>query len=104
MKKLEQQLLDEQGFQILRVLGIVYQVYKEKTGVMAAKIMKEEDFDFCEWQAGIKLTKGVQNPFVLEYDSINVNKNFAVILMEYANLGSISDIIESKKIVPIPIV
>ncbi|KAA6393124.1 MAG: hypothetical protein EZS28_011344, partial [Streblomastix strix] len=47
---------------------------------------------------------GTHNPFVLEYDSISINKNFAVILMEYSNLGGLESLIESEKMVPVPII
>ncbi|KAA6354627.1 MAG: hypothetical protein EZS28_049846 [Streblomastix strix] len=67
--------------------GRVYQVYKEGSGVIAAKVMKEEEFDYVEWQTGIKLTKDVQNPFVLKYFTATMNGEYAIILMEYANLG-----------------
>lgn len=35
----------------------VYQVFKEKYGVITAKVMGEEDFDFKEWQIGMKMSK-----------------------------------------------
>ncbi|KAA6316859.1 MAG: hypothetical protein EZS28_055195, partial [Streblomastix strix] len=65
----------------------VYQVHKEGSGVIAAKVMKEEDFEYGEWQTGIKLTKNVQNPFVLKYFNTNMNGEYTLTQMEYANLG-----------------
>ncbi|KAA6370629.1 MAG: hypothetical protein EZS28_033844, partial [Streblomastix strix] len=67
-------LLVEQGFQIIRKIGKggfsrVYQVSRPGIGVIAAKVMKEEDFNIKEWQIGFKLAKGNTNPFILKYHS-----------------------------------
>ncbi|KAA6356971.1 MAG: hypothetical protein EZS28_047502, partial [Streblomastix strix] len=39
---------------------------------------KEEDFEYGEWQTGIKLTKNVQNPFVLKYFNTNMNGEYTL--------------------------
>ncbi|KAA6389253.1 MAG: hypothetical protein EZS28_015220 [Streblomastix strix] len=88
----DRQVLDENHLKVIRLLGKggfgrVYQVFNEKFEVIAAKVMKEEDFEYGEWQTGIKLTKNVQNPFVLKYFNANMNGEYVVILTEYANLG-----------------
>ncbi|KAA6369654.1 MAG: putative Serine/threonine-protein kinase kin-29, partial [Streblomastix strix] len=82
----------------------VFQVYKEKFGVIAAKIMKEDDFEFGEWQTGIRLTKNVLNPFVLKHIESFQTEDYAVILMEYANMGGLDSLIASKKDIPIPLI
>ncbi|KAA6395534.1 MAG: putative AGC family protein kinase [Streblomastix strix] len=105
----EKQLLEEHGLQVLSVLGQggfgrVFQVYKEKFGVIAAKIMKEDDFEFGEWQTGIRLTKNVLNPFVVKHIESFQTEDYAVILMEYANMGGLDSLIASKKDIPIPLI
>ncbi|KAA6364381.1 MAG: hypothetical protein EZS28_040092, partial [Streblomastix strix] len=105
----EKQLLEEHGLQVLSVLGQggfgrVFQVYKEKFGVIAAKIMKEDDFEFGELQTGIRLTRNVLNPFVLKYIESFQTGKYAVILMEYANMGGLDSLIASKKDNPIPLI
>ncbi|KAA6392184.1 MAG: putative calcium/calmodulin-dependent protein kinase [Streblomastix strix] len=105
----EQSLLVDHGFQILRVLGQggfgrVYQIFNEKFGVIAAKIMKEDDFDFGKWQTGIRLTKNALNPFVLKYIESFQTKDYAVILMEYANMGGLDSLITSNKDIPMPLI
>ncbi|KAA6394074.1 MAG: hypothetical protein EZS28_010407 [Streblomastix strix] len=105
----DKQLLEENHLKVIRLLGKdgfgrVYQVYKEGSGVIAAKVMKEEDFEYGEWQTGIKLTKNVQNPFVLKYFTDNMNGEYVVIQMEYANLGSLENINASNTFLPIPVI
>ncbi|KAA6384088.1 MAG: putative aurora-B kinase Ark1 [Streblomastix strix] len=105
----EKQLLEEHGLQVLSMLGQggfgrVYQVHNKKFGVIAAKIMKEDDFEFGEWQTGIRLTKNVLNPFVLKQIESFQTEDYAVILMEYANMGGLDSLITSKKDIPIPLI
>ncbi|KAA6374556.1 MAG: putative Serine/threonine-protein kinase Aurora-3 [Streblomastix strix] len=105
----DKKVLEENHLKVIRLLGKggfgrVFQVYKEGSGVIAAKVMKEEDFEYGEWQTGIKLTKNVQNPFVLKYYNANMNGEYAVIQMEYANLGSLDIIIKQKQGLPMPII
>ncbi|KAA6393453.1 MAG: hypothetical protein EZS28_011018 [Streblomastix strix] len=55
----ESQLLESQGFQVLKTLGKgsfgqVFQVYHPEMGLIAAKVMENENFDVNEWNvAGI---------------------------------------------------
>ncbi|KAA6378204.1 MAG: putative CAMK/CAMKL/AMPK protein kinase, partial [Streblomastix strix] len=100
----DNQLLEKQGYQILKTIGKgsfgqVFLVYNEQYGAIAAKVMKEEDFNLGEWQ-----TRGKQNLFVLEYHSANLYGENAIILMQYANLGSLENNIEQQKDIPIPII
>ncbi|KAA6391950.1 MAG: hypothetical protein EZS28_012525 [Streblomastix strix] len=37
--------------------GRVYEVWRPGTGVIGAKVMKEEDFETKEWRVGFQLTK-----------------------------------------------
>ncbi|KAA6395923.1 MAG: putative AGC family protein kinase, partial [Streblomastix strix] len=84
--------------------GHVYQVFSEQTGLIAAKVVKDSDLNFNEWQNSIKLTKQMSNPFALKYDSINIDKKFAVAQMEYANLGNLRDLIESENALPVSVI
>ncbi|KAA6376126.1 MAG: putative STE family protein kinase [Streblomastix strix] len=105
----DNQLLEKQGYQILKTIGKgsfgqVFLVYNEQYGVIAAKVVKEEDFNLGEWQTGFRIARGKQNPFVLEYHSANLYGENAIILMGYANIGSLDILIEQKKDIPIPII
>ncbi|KAA6401415.1 MAG: hypothetical protein EZS28_003065 [Streblomastix strix] len=64
----------------------VFLVHKEEYGLVAAKVMNEEDFDTNEWRVGFQLAQDNQNPFVLKYLSANMYGINTVILMDYANL------------------
>ncbi|KAA6380917.1 MAG: hypothetical protein EZS28_023556, partial [Streblomastix strix] len=102
-------LLVEQGFQVIRMIGKggfgrVYQVSRPGTGVIGAKVMKEEDFDTKEWRVGYQLTKGNTNPFVLKYHSATMYGTQTVILMEFANMKNLDCLIESKQDLPIPVI
>ncbi|KAA6384640.1 MAG: putative Serine/threonine-protein phosphatase 5 [Streblomastix strix] len=105
----QKKLLKDRGLEVLRVLGEgafgrVFQVRNERLGVMAAKIMEESKFEYSEWQAGIQLTRNVQNPFVLRYHEATLNGQNVLILMEYSNMGDLEDVLESKKDIPIPMI
>ncbi|KAA6384888.1 MAG: hypothetical protein EZS28_019586 [Streblomastix strix] len=102
-------LLVEQGFQVIRMIGKggfgrVYQVSRAEIGVVAAKVMKEEDFDTKEWRVGYQLTKANTNPFVLKYHSAQMFGTQTVILMEFANMKNLDYLIESKQDLPIPVI
>ncbi|KAA6353675.1 MAG: hypothetical protein EZS28_050798 [Streblomastix strix] len=60
----------------------VFQVYKPDLGVVAAKVMKKEDFNIKELQNIIKLSQESPNPFLLKYISANIYGENAVIIME----------------------
>ncbi|KAA6365185.1 MAG: hypothetical protein EZS28_039288, partial [Streblomastix strix] len=109
MEQERRRLLQEQGFQVLATLGKgafghVYQVQKEGLGIIAAKVMNEEEFDIREWRAGFQLTQDADNPFLLKYNSTQMFGIITVILMEFANIGNLDSIIEAKKDIPLPII
>ncbi|KAA6308467.1 MAG: hypothetical protein EZS28_056685, partial [Streblomastix strix] len=60
----------------------VYLESKKIVGVVAAKVVKESEFDYKEWKIGLKLGSDGRNPFVLQYLSTTSNKEFAIIIME----------------------
>ncbi|KAA6371402.1 MAG: putative CAMK family protein kinase, partial [Streblomastix strix] len=84
--------------------GNVFLVFKDDVGIVAAKVMKEEDFDTTEWKAGLTLSREDQNPFVLKYHSTTMDGNNAVIVMEYANCGNLQNLINKNIDIPIPII
>ncbi|KAA6397514.1 MAG: hypothetical protein EZS28_006965 [Streblomastix strix] len=95
-------LLVEQGFQIIRKIGKggfsrVYQVSKPGIGVVAAKVMKEEDFNMKEWQVGFKLAK---------YKSICIEVPFCTNVWDSDSHfdGNLDCLIESKLDLPIPVI
>ncbi|KAA6389333.1 MAG: putative AGC family protein kinase [Streblomastix strix] len=105
----DRQLLQKQGFMVLQSIGKgafgnVFLVFKEDVGIVAAKVMREEDFDSTEWKAGLALSREGQNPFVLKYHSTTMDGNNAVIVMEYANCGNLQNLIDKKIDIPIPII
>ncbi|KAA6399946.1 MAG: hypothetical protein EZS28_004530 [Streblomastix strix] len=102
----EQQLLKSKGFQVIRKggFGRVYEVHKQDLGVVAAKVMEEENFNFREWQEGVKLTQNIQNPFAVQLIESLQTKEYAVIVTEYANLGNLENITTSNKFLPIPVI
>ncbi|KAA6354342.1 MAG: hypothetical protein EZS28_050131 [Streblomastix strix] len=78
------------NFQVLRTLGKggfshVFQVKKQEYGVIAAKVMNEDEFDLNEWRTGFQLAQN-RNPFILKYHSAQMYGFNAVILMDYANM------------------
>ncbi|KAA6367586.1 MAG: hypothetical protein EZS28_036887, partial [Streblomastix strix] len=75
----------ENAFQLNKAFN-VYQVCRPGTGVIAAKVIKEEDFNMKEWQVAFKLAKGNSNSFVLKYHSAQMFGTQTVILMEFANM------------------
>ncbi|KAA6369085.1 MAG: hypothetical protein EZS28_035388 [Streblomastix strix] len=77
--------------------GRVYEVWRPGTGVIGAKVMKEEDFETKELRIGFQLTKGNTNPFVLKYHSATMYWTQTVILMEFAKM-------KSKQDLPIPVI
>ncbi|KAA6367120.1 MAG: hypothetical protein EZS28_037353 [Streblomastix strix] len=84
--------------------GRVYQVSRPGIGVIAAKVMKEEDFNMKEWQVGFKLARGNTNPFILKQHSATMYGTQTVILMEFANMKNLDYLIQSKQDLPIPVI
>ncbi|KAA6397905.1 MAG: putative CAMK family protein kinase [Streblomastix strix] len=84
--------------------GCVYQVHKLEYGVIAAKVINEENFNINEWKIGFQLAQGVQNPFVLKYYSAQMFGIHTILLMEYANMKSLDNLIESKQDLPLSII
>ncbi|KAA6386736.1 MAG: putative AGC family protein kinase [Streblomastix strix] len=103
--ELETQILQKKGFQVLKPIGHggfgnVYLVYKEDLGLVAAKLMKESDFDYNEWKVGLALGRENKNPFALKYFEQFSTSDTEVLLIEYANLGNLQSLIETKQDLP----
>ncbi|KAA6357083.1 MAG: hypothetical protein EZS28_047391 [Streblomastix strix] len=91
MEQLRAEVLKTHGFEILRTLGKgsfshVFQIKKQEYGVIAAKVMNEDEFDMNEWRTGFELALENRNPFILKYHSLQMFGFSAVILMDYANM------------------
>ncbi|KAA6362491.1 MAG: putative Serine/threonine-protein kinase NEK, partial [Streblomastix strix] len=56
------------------------------------------------WKVGLALSREGNNPFVLKYFTTNSNGENAVILMEYANMGNLQNLIETNKDLSLPII
>ncbi|KAA6368961.1 MAG: putative Polo kinase Plo1, partial [Streblomastix strix] len=99
----ERQLLQKQGLQVLQDIGHGG-FGNQELGIVAAKVMREADFNYEEWKVGLALSREGNNPFVLNYFTTNSNSENTVILMEYANMGSLQDLIETNKDLSLPII
>ncbi|KAA6387299.1 MAG: hypothetical protein EZS28_017175 [Streblomastix strix] len=75
--------------------GCVYLVFHQEEGVVATKIMKPEKFDKREWDAAIQLTKQGKNIYVLQYLSYSPQNSYVKMFMKYANMKTLSSIIEN---------
>ncbi|KAA6377771.1 MAG: putative Myosin light chain kinase A [Streblomastix strix] len=103
-------LLESQNFQVLKDLGrgasgMVYLVNSPDTeiGLVAAKVIKNENFDANEWSvAGILDQEPC--PFIIRNIAAKKFRDSTIILLEYANLGTLQDLIKTKIEIPIPIV
>ncbi|KAA6387645.1 MAG: putative Mitogen-activated protein kinase kinase kinase NPK1 [Streblomastix strix] len=107
------QLLESQGFQILEKIGhgtfgqvfLVHHPDLEEEFV-AAKVIMNEDFIENEWSAfGVPSEDPSQiNPFIVRNIRGKQFDKMTVILMEYCNMGTLFDLIQAQKDIPIPII
>ncbi|KAA6376051.1 MAG: putative kinase domain protein [Streblomastix strix] len=79
----------------LGAFGRVYQVDPGDGLIHAAKVMKKNDWNPREWQAARELAQNIgQHPNIIRYDGIFNAESYIVILMEYANMPSLSVLID----------
>ncbi|KAA6371418.1 MAG: hypothetical protein EZS28_033056 [Streblomastix strix] len=109
MEQLRTTVLQGHGFQVLQTLGKgqyrhVFKVQKEEFGIIAAKVLNQEEFENYEWREDFQKKIGNTNPFALKYISRTDYGLNTVILMEYANLNNLDSLIETSKEIPIPII
>ncbi|KAA6375241.1 MAG: putative Phosphoenolpyruvate carboxylase kinase 1 [Streblomastix strix] len=107
----ETRLLESQGFQIFKTIGHgsfgqVFLVYHPELNVVAAKVMKNENFLETEWDAaGIFQSDPPQiRPFIINNILAKKFDTMTVILIELANLGNLQSLLDTNIIIPLPIV
>ncbi|KAA6366989.1 MAG: putative CAMK family protein kinase [Streblomastix strix] len=95
-------LLKSQGFEVLRTLGTgasarVYLVSHNQFGIVAAKVMRNEDFNEKEWDAAGVFDKDPPNirPFIIQNIAAQKFETHTILLIQYANLGSLFDLIKT---------
>ncbi|KAA6379421.1 MAG: hypothetical protein EZS28_025051 [Streblomastix strix] len=101
------QILIDHGCQVLRLLGVggfgrVYLVNRKQNENIAAKIIEIENFDSREWNSGLALGIDKQNPFVIKYLDLIKTDEYVIIFMDYCNLRSLQNAIDSDIYLPIP--
>ncbi|KAA6373037.1 MAG: putative Spindle assembly checkpoint kinase [Streblomastix strix] len=110
-----EQLLKKHGFQTIKKIGrgafgqalLVYNPYPE-VGFVAAKVMKNEDLDINEWNVAANLSKdpALISPFIIRFIAAKQDQEYqmTILLMEFANLGTLFDVIKTQKDIPIPMI
>ncbi|KAA6389710.1 MAG: hypothetical protein EZS28_014766 [Streblomastix strix] len=97
----EIQILNQEGFQVFKTLGQgafgrVFLSYNKDIGLIAAKVMQSKVFDENEWDAAGRLQQGEPIPFIVQFKSAKNFGEYVVILMEFANLKSLDNIIKKN--------
>ncbi|KAA6363411.1 MAG: hypothetical protein EZS28_041062, partial [Streblomastix strix] len=107
----ESKLLESEGFQVIKQIGCgsfgrVFQVQHQAVGVVAAKVIRNEDFDEKEWEIAVMIQSDPPNirPFKIQYIAAKNFETYTVMLMEYCNTGNLIDIIRTMKDLPIFII
>ncbi|KAA6392398.1 MAG: putative CAMK family protein kinase [Streblomastix strix] len=105
MEQLRIIVLQGHGFQACKgQFRHVFKVQKEEFGIIAAKVMNEDEFQNYKWRQDIQKIIGNTNPFALKYISKTTYGLNTVVLMEYSNLNNLNSLIETNKDIPIPII
>ncbi|KAA6397444.1 MAG: putative serine/threonine-protein kinase ATG1a [Streblomastix strix] len=95
----DKQFLTRNNFMIVKDLGAgaygrVYLAHHQDFGIVAAKIVDSDKFDYSEWEASGKL-KEAACPFIVKFIAANeFQEKLVVILMEYANAKSLQTIMD----------
>ncbi|KAA6387047.1 MAG: putative Mitogen-activated protein kinase kinase kinase NPK1 [Streblomastix strix] len=97
----EIQILNQEGIQVFKTLGQgafgrVFLSYNKDIGLIAAKVMQSKVFDENEWDAAGRLQQGEHIPFIVQFKSAKNFGEYVVILMEFANLKSLDNIIKKN--------
>ncbi|KAA6392331.1 MAG: hypothetical protein EZS28_012144 [Streblomastix strix] len=97
-------LLQSQGFNVLKTLGQgaygrVYLASHPELGEIAAKVMSNEKFDANEWNvAGILNQEQAQIcPYIIRNILAKQFQEMTVILMEYSNMKSLTNLVKNSK-------
>ncbi|KAA6372073.1 MAG: hypothetical protein EZS28_032401 [Streblomastix strix] len=94
----------KQSNDVIAVVIAVYLVFKEDIGIVASKVMREEEFDTTEQKARLSQKRESLIPFQLKYHSATMDGNNVVIVMEYANCGNLQFLIDKNIDIPVPII
>ncbi|KAA6377716.1 MAG: putative CAMK/CAMKL/MARK protein kinase [Streblomastix strix] len=107
----ESELLRSEGFQVFKKIGKgalvkVYLVQHPDVGVIAAKVIQNENFEENEWTAAGVFVGDPPNTrsFIVKYIAAKKFDEMTVILMEWANIGSLIELIKTNIDIPIPVV
>ncbi|KAA6401645.1 MAG: putative serine/threonineeeee-protein kinase Chk2 [Streblomastix strix] len=76
----------------------VHLVHSAETGLIAAKVMNKSLFSESEWDAAEAFQKGEPIPFVLKYFAQMQHEEKVYILLEFANMKSLNQIIELNSV------
>ncbi|KAA6364636.1 MAG: putative serine/threonine-protein kinase 10, partial [Streblomastix strix] len=105
------ELLQQQGFQVLKKLGggsfgQVFLVHHPKFGILAAKVIMKQDFAAAEWDIAGILSKDLSkiSPFIVRYIAAQRFEKMIILLMEYANCGTLQQLIKTQKDISIPVI
>ncbi|KAA6356920.1 MAG: hypothetical protein EZS28_047553, partial [Streblomastix strix] len=107
----ESELLKSQGFQVFKTLGEgsngkVFLVHHPEFGIVAAKVIQNENFEAREWDtAGIFVNDPPNiRPFIIQNIAAKGFDKMTVIILEYANIGSLKTLIDTNVDISIPVV
>ncbi|KAA6335735.1 MAG: hypothetical protein EZS28_052936, partial [Streblomastix strix] len=84
----------------------VFLVKHPELGEVAAKVVDNEKFDQNEWNvAGVLNQEKIQMcPYIIQNILAKKFDQFTVILIEYANFGSLHDLTKAKKDLPMTVI
>ncbi|KAA6366394.1 MAG: hypothetical protein EZS28_038080 [Streblomastix strix] len=107
----ESELLKSLGFQVFRTIGEgsfgkAFLVHHPDFGIIAAKVMKNENFETREWDAAGVFVDDPPNlrPFIIQNIAAKKFDQMTVILIEWANIGNLKSVVDTNVDIPIPIV
>ncbi|KAA6393443.1 MAG: hypothetical protein EZS28_011028 [Streblomastix strix] len=111
LQKEMQQLLEQQGFQFIDILGCggfgsVFLVYHPELNIVAAKVMLNEDFNEVEWNITGVLNSDPPEacPFIIRNILAKQFQKMTIIILEYCNCGNLFDLIKTEKEISIPVI
>ncbi|KAA6380979.1 MAG: putative Rad53 component of cell cycle checkpoint [Streblomastix strix] len=88
----DQSVLDSSGCRVM-----AHSELSKDFGIAAAKVMDFQHFNEREWDVAGKVSYGANVcQYVVNYKGAQIIQNFAIILMEYANLPPMQKILDNK--------
>ncbi|KAA6378502.1 MAG: putative calcium/calmodulin-dependent protein kinase [Streblomastix strix] len=107
----ESELLKSEGFQVYKTVGRgsfgqVFLVQHADIGVVAAKVIQNENFEENEWNVSKILINDTPQtcPFIVRNILAKQFDKFTVILMDFANYGTLLDLINANIDFPLHII